>query len=188
VGENAWEIIECANIGIVSIHKIGKGWPGVAGIGGRNGNNGTATEQSHIRNCYNLANILENDPMGNAENAFGNIAGWCDALGKITGCYAAGLLLQHRGTKNPIVGMIDGDAPIESVNNYALDSIWKMSDNTALIGIPKAETYMKSQDFVTELNTAIGSIVYAKDTKGGFPKLAWETGPLAVTEDSLKKN
>jgi hypothetical protein len=189
VGENAWEIIECANIGPVTVHKDGRGWPGGAGIGGRNGNNDTATEQSHIRFCYNLADIIETDPMGNAENAFGNIAGWCDALGKIIGCYAAGQLPQHRGTKNPVVGMIDGGAPIDSENNYALNTIYKTSDQTALIGIPKDEAYMKSQAFVDEINAAIESALYALNTDGGFPKLAWETGPLVIAlEDVSKKN
>jgi hypothetical protein len=189
VGENAGDVIECANIGTITVHKDGRGWPGVGGIVGRDGNNNTPTEKGGIENCRNAGDITESDPMGNAENAFGSIAGYSDDLGTIKGCLAVGKFIERRGQKNPIVGMVDEDAPDKSVNNYALDSIFKTSDKTALIGIPKTEEYMKSQEFVDEINAAIGSNVYAKDPDGGFPKLAWEVGLSAPDpKDGQKKN
>jgi hypothetical protein len=91
VGENAWLVQECVNIGTVSCAKNSPGWPGVGGIAGRNGNNHRATETGQILDCYNWGTVNDISESSSSRNAYAGITGWCNDLSTVTTCYTTGM-------------------------------------------------------------------------------------------------
>jgi hypothetical protein len=173
-GENAWQIVECVNTGVVTCNKLTSGWPGVGGIVGRNGNNNVATEQGHILNSYNTAEVVDGTGASSSHNAFGGITGWCDDLANVISCFTIGLFPQPTGQKNPIIGMADHPSGTMSTNNYALKDIYVNSNDPALTGTRLSEQDMQMQSFVDDLNnTAYGS-PYVFIPNHEYPKLKWE--------------
>jgi hypothetical protein len=183
VGENAWQVTECVNTGTITCRKASNGlvvtgWPGVGGIAGRNGNNNAATERGAILNCYNWGIIADETGESSPKRAYGGITGWCNNTSSVINCYTTTNFSQSpnpSSDKNPIIGMADSTPPERSVNNYSRTGIYAAnSGNVAYTGAINDETYMKSQAFVTALNsgTTVGTYVYVA---GSYPKLSWET-------------
>jgi hypothetical protein len=176
-GENAYIIEECVNTGVITCKKGAevKGWPGVGGISGRNGNNNISQEQGSIINSYNRGTIVDGTATATEQNAYGGITGWCDIDSTVKNCYTTGAFSEatgsFRGSKNPIIGMVDQEPDGMTDNNYSLDSINASSTDEPLTGERKTDTYMKSQNFVGNLNK--GSVFY-KFNPDGYPKLIWE--------------
>jgi hypothetical protein len=183
-GENAGTIEQCVNIGDITDvkGKADKGWPGVAGGSGRNGNNNDAIECGVMKHCYSRGQIIANVKQGTGENAYGGITGWSDKLSKVESCYTTGAFVEAsgtlRGTKNPIIGMSDEEPAGMGDNNFSLDTIFASSkDDEVLTGKRKDSDYMKTQDFVDELNKdGDGPYVLAVDADGqpDYPILKWE--------------
>jgi hypothetical protein len=178
-GENAGTIEQCANIADITDVKgqADKGWPGVAGGSGRNGNNNDAIECGVMKHCYSWGQIIANVKQGTGENAYGGITGWSDKLSKVESCYTTGLFVEEsgnlRGTKNPIIGMSDEEVAGMSDNNFSLDTIFASSPNDAVLaGMRKTSDYMKTQDFVDELNKGNDGPYVLVD--GDYPILKWE--------------
>jgi hypothetical protein len=179
VGENAGDIKECANIGIITCVKRVKdrGWPGVGGIAGRNGNNNEATEVGRILYCYSTGRINDDADAGAGKNGYGGITGWCDDKSNVENCYTAGIIYQKNvpaksGNVNPIIGVADDDPP-DTENNYSLEDIYADSQDEEFTGRRKSDTYMKSEDFVNNDLNKDGGTAY-KFNSGGYPKLSWE--------------
>jgi hypothetical protein len=178
-GENAGDIKECSNTGEITCvkAKIDKGWPGVGGITGRNGNNNNSTEMGHIINCYNWGKIVDDAATATEQNAYGGITGWCDIDSTVKNCYTTGEFSEDtgsfRGTKNPIIGMVDDEPPAMSIDNYSLETIDASSKDLPLIGTRLSKAYMESEDFVNNDLNKGGGTAY-KFNSGGYPKLSWE--------------
>ncbi|MDR1257607.1 MAG: hypothetical protein LBJ86_07665 [Spirochaetaceae bacterium] len=169
-GENAYRITQCVNTGTITCNKTGTGWPGVGGIAGRNGNNNTATEQGNILSSYNRGLVVDSTSMGSAHNAYGGITGWSNTLSKVTNCYTTGEFQPESGSKNPIIATADDTTGIGS-NNYSLDSIFASSKDEVLTGTRETDAYMKTEDFVNDLNAQGSAYDFVS---GDYPKLDWE--------------
>jgi hypothetical protein len=172
VGENAYRVVECSNYGMITVEKSLTGWVGAGGIVGRNGNNNIATEQGSIEYCYNRGDVEDDATSSSAQNAYGGITGWCNDTSDVQNCYTTGELVPGRGQKNPIIGQADSSTG-RGRNNYSKDDIYASSSDPVLTGIRESETYMKSADFVEDLNN--GSTYYVVNPDD-YPILGWETG------------
>jgi hypothetical protein len=175
-GENAGTISESYNLGQITCSKTATGWPGVGGIAGRNGNNNTATEIATILNCFNLGNII--DRTSSANDGYGGITGWCNNLSSVINCYDVGDFTPRSGGKDPIIGRTDSPFGGISNNNYSLDSVYAADpNNVALAGVRETDTYMKSQNFVNDLNrgSTPGAFKpdYSPQSNKGYPILTW---------------
>jgi hypothetical protein len=179
-GENAGSIKQCANTGDITDVKGAKdrGWPGVGGITGRNGNNNEAIECGEIEDCYNTGKIKADVSQGTGENAYGGIAGWCDSKSSAKSCFTTGDFEEEtgglRGTKNPIIGMVDTDSP-DTDNNFSRDGIFASSTDEKLTGTRMLDDNMKTQAFVNTLNGGSTEPYVLVGGEGqNYPKLGWE--------------
>jgi hypothetical protein len=211
-GENGGTIEECANTGDITCYKKDEAhaaWPGAAGMAGRNGNNNDSIEKASIKNCRNTGKIIDKTDQNIDHDDYGGITGWCDKDSTVKSCYTTGqfeqwvedpehpgtyILHALTGTKNPIIGSIDADVTaMTDGNNYALDTIFRSSEDTILTGnLIDDPEYMKTQDFVDDLNNGDLNGPYVNpNLEVDYPILRWEEDnlpPATDPEENQKKS
>jgi hypothetical protein len=199
-GQNAGLIRNSYNLGNVNgTNALSKN--GVGGIAGRNGNNNTAVEVGRIVNCFSICEVGRDG----GQKWVGGITGFQNTLSSIENSYFAGSFPSYNNsTNNPIVGYTDipSLATEMNVGNYTLDTLKHSGTAQGEIGIPVTLEYMKSVEFINDINGQDGvGRAYLLDFEGadalndGFPILrgvhvedtASPTGVRIVADPTVNK-
>jgi hypothetical protein len=161
-------IIEnCANFADVS-NTDAKGVGGIVGAGWNGG---------IIRNCYNTGNI---------SSTYACPAGGISGSNEITieNCYNVGNISAASASFAMSIGTNNGGAPYDThvINSYFLAGTAPGGgyfDGKTAYGEGFTAEYMKSDDFVADLNAGAENGAYVKDTRNinnGYPIFEWQGG------------
>jgi len=167
----------CYNTATLSCTASASAYTTIWGIaGGLVGYISSTSDYIKIANSFNSGNITCSAPECNT----GGIIGGILASTYITNCYDVGTI-SGSGTYRyvgALVGYINSSVSV--TNSYLLDGSVSNATNTQ--GISKTSDYMKSVDFVTDLNNA--TLVWLQDINSinnGYPILTL----LSVTSNSI---
>ncbi|MDR1589930.1 MAG: hypothetical protein LBS51_07035, partial [Oscillospiraceae bacterium] len=177
-------IIEnCANFADVS-NTDAKGVGGIVGAGWNGG---------VVRNCYNAGNISSSYTCPT-----GGISGSNEIT--LENCYNVGKISAASTSFAMAIGTNNGGAPYAThvINSYFLAGSAPGGgyyDGAALGGEGFTAQYMKSDEFVSDLNAGSENGAYVKDSRNinsGYPVLAWQGGTTVNTPiggtDSTESN
>ena len=166
-GTHDAQIISCYNLGnITGTDKNSENGTYVGGISGVSGAN------SKIINCYNSGKIKSEYLNG------GGITGQLLSSSEIINCYNIGVI-ENQGTA---LGNIAGSTYSESKisNSYFskeicnLEGVGITNDTTSIEVFNKTISYMKSNDFITDLNKDEDVFAIDNNLNNGYPILKWQ--------------
>ncbi len=175
-------LLNCFNTGNLSCTAYASAYTTVWGIiGGLVGSIYSNSNYISITNCYNSGSVTCSAPECNS----GGIIGGSFASTYTINCYNVGSISGSGATYRYVGGIVGYIySSFTATNCYYLNGCVSNPTNTQ--GILKTSDYMKSIDFVTDLNN--GSIAWKQDnnsTNNGYPILTYLTGTvstLAATE------
>ena len=157
------EIKECYNLGDIE----GKGQEDELGTycGGIVGSGVT----SKIASCYNDGNIVS---LGKYA---GGIIGRLLSRGEVTNCYNKGIVENHGISNGNIVGFLYSESKTDncyfSKEICDLEGVGQTNNDTT---INKSISYMKTSDFVDDLNKDEEIFVIDIGINDGYPILKWQ--------------
>lgn len=154
-----------------------KGQGGIVGAGWAN--------DGAIINCYNTGSVTNDTYVGYG----GGIVGNNDNL-DIINCYNVGTIYvtgnrgRAIGTHDSGVYLIEDCFYLEGCDNAPADDGYYKGGYTGTANITAySETFMKSLDFVSYLNTNGTAFVY---NEGGYPQLLWEAGQTGTANVTVE--
>ena len=136
---------------------------------------GSVEENQELLNCYNNGKIsvISNVSCNSLANYY--VGGICGKQnGNIKNCYAVGGFEKNIDSyKRLYIGKITGMARATREKIYSLNNAIATYVDEAII---KAESEMKSADFVDLLNEGLETAIWKKDTgiNNGYPILYWQ--------------
>lgn len=176
-GENAGTVSQCkSSAAVTGSNTSSKN--GVGGIVGRNGNNNTAYETGYVVNSY-----FSGGSVGSSGQKWvGGIAGFNNALSKVSTCYVKNCTITGLSYRNTIVGNQEGTS---QYNYVAADgTVYTNSGSTAA----EIGTTADAATMLTGLNTYSRALASGDTTTYAI----WATGTtypvLSMTGDYFLEN
>ena len=166
-GSHSGQIINCYNLGnITGTNKNSANGTYVGGISGNSGIN------SKIINCYNSGKI-----RSEYINC-GGIAGQLLNSSEIINCYNIGIIENQGTALGNIAGSVYSESKIS--NSYFskeicnFEGIGVSNDTTSIEVFNKTISYMKSNDFLNDLNKDDNIFTIDSNLNDGYPILKWQ--------------
>lgn len=166
-GSYSGQIINCYNLGnIVGTNKNSANGTYVGGISGNSAND------SKIINCYNNGKIKSEYING------GGIAGQLSNSSEIINCYNIGAIENQETALGNIAGSVYSESKIS--NSYFskeicnFEGIGVTNDTSSIEVFNKTISYMKSNDFLNDLNKDDNIFTIDSNLNNGYPILKWQ--------------